>query len=96
LHSWYFPNRTEANQDNHQGAASKAFHGGNDGRCLQGQIDTGVATQTLLDSILSYGEMRYHQHAGIAFSTVTHVAGRLFDKEGMTDDKYYCDTEQEE
>jgi hypothetical protein len=40
--------------------------------------------------------MRYHQHAGRAFSMVTHMASRLLDKEVTTDDKYYCDTEQEE
>jgi hypothetical protein len=50
----------------------------------------------LLKSIRSYGGMRYHQLAGRAFSTVTHVVARLLDKEGTTDDKYYCDTEQEE
>jgi hypothetical protein len=43
-HSWYFPNRTEANQYNHQGASSAAFHCGDDGQCLQGQIDTKVVT----------------------------------------------------
>jgi hypothetical protein len=40
--------------------------------------------------------MRYHQPSGRAFSTVTHVVSRLLDKEGMANDKYYCDIEQEE
>jgi hypothetical protein len=50
----------------------------------------------LLNSIRSYEGRRYHQHTGRAFTTVTHLAVRLLDKEGTTDYEYFCDTEQEQ
>ncbi len=74
----------------------EAFRDSNSGQCVRGPIDTQEVPKMLVESIQSYGGMRHHQHAGKVFATGTHAVARLLDKEGMSNSKYYCETEEEE